>query len=147
MTGTVKELLTSYAKKGYSRAMVRRELGWSRYQLDGFCREYPDIPWWPFWETIEYRNSLRDRDRSKTTSPGHLMKMWKASYELQNKYEVLGMKGTTRDLHTKLTEMKLCTVSLSTVRRRIRHNVDLEQAFLMGSCHRCGPKGWLKNKV
>lgn len=147
MTGTVKELLTSYAKKGYSRAMVRRELGWSRYQLDGFCQEYPDIPWLPFWETIEYRNSLRDRDRSKTTSTGHLMKMWKARYDLQHKHTVMGVTGTVRDLYTHFTEMKLCTVSISTVRRRMREGLDIERSLLMGACHRSGPQGWLKNKV
>lgn len=147
MTGTIEELLTSYAKRGYSRAMVRRELGWSRYRLDSFCKDYPDIPWRHFSRTLEFMDSIRDRDRSKTTSPEHLEKMWAASYERQPKYEVLGIHGTVRDIYRKLSAAKLCTVSLHTVRRRIRHNVDLEQAFLMGSCHRCGPKGWLKNKV
>ncbi len=143
---TVKELLTQYALRGYSRAMVRREMGWSRYMLDAFCRDYPDIPWKPFWQTIEYQYSLKDRNRDKTATPTHMAKMRACAEDLHTQYSVLGMTGILPKLHAALKEQKLCTVSASTVRRRLREGLDVETAFLLPQGHRLGPKGWLKNK-
>lgn len=143
---TIKELLTQYANRGYSRAMVRRELGWSRYRLDEFCKEYPDIPWKPFWHTIEYQYSLKDRNRALTSTREHMEKMWAAASRLYPTYSVLGMTGTIPQLHMNLVEQGLCTVAEATVRRRIREGMDLEQAFLLSACHRLGPQGWIKNK-
>lgn len=142
---TIKELLTQYANRGYSRAMVRRELGWSRYRLDEFCEEYPDIPWKPFWQTIEYQYSLKDRNRTKTATPEHMAKMRSFAMKRHELYSVLGMTDILPNLHAALTEQKLCTVSASTVRRRLREGLDVETAFLLPQGHRLGPQGWMKN--
>lgn len=124
---TIHEMLVDYANRGCSRAMVCRELKWSRNKLYSIMEDLPPIPWKPFWQTLEYMDARRGIDFSKINTSEKMAAM--RAMLPAARYSVLGKTGTVEELMGVLGP--LCDVSACTIRKRLNRGYSVEDAFLL----------------